>query len=314
MGKKQSVLEKARARMKRLQDGDKGNTNFLTLVTGKNVVRILPGKKEDDDWYVEAAYHYNLGPGTNKLTKLCPAFVNRKCPACAKAAKARKEAYKLKDQYEKGGEKNAKLKKAMDKAFRIASQYKAKTKFYMNVVPLALGKETQSGKEVKILGAGAQIMNGIFTFYTDTDEYGNVLDLKRGRDFLITKKVTGKKAWDIDYDVKLRDKDRCKAVHPNRLKDLHDLTELVGEYPDAEEILSAMEGREEASDESSDDDDRAQRKLTKGKKKRSRDEDSDEGEDQDDESDESSDDEDEESGYRPKKSKVRDKLRRRARD
>lgn len=309
---KQSVLDRAKARFKRMQDGD-GNKDFFQPATGKNVIRILPGKKDDDDWYVEASYHYNLGP--NKLTKLCPAFVDRKCPACAKAAKARKEAYKLKDQYEKGGEKSSKLKKAMDKAFRIASAFKAKTKFYMNVVPLVIGKETQSGKDVKILGAGAKIMNGIFTFYTDTDEYGNVLDLKKGRDFIIEKKVTGSKAWDVDYDVKLRDRDRCKPVHPNRMKNLHDLADLVGEYPDAEEILAAMEGRDEGSDESSDDDDdRAQRKLTKGKKRRHDDDDEEDQDDEDESSDEEDeDDDDEESGYRSKKSKVRDKLRRKAR-
>lgn len=326
--KQGTALDKAKARFKRMQDGDRGNKDFAQPVTGKNVFRILPGAKEDDDWYVEAAYHYNLGP--NKLTKLCPAFVGRKCPACTKSAAARKEAYKLKDQYEKGGEKSLKLKKAMDKAFRIASAFKAKNKFYMNVVPLALGKETQSGKEVKILGIGMQIMNGIFTFYTDTDEFGNVLDLKKGRDFIITKKITGKNAWDVDYDVKLRDKDRCKAVHPNRLKDLNDLTQFVKEYPDAAEILSAMEGRE---DESSDDDDdhRRRSKLTKKKKKgKSRDEEDEdsmdaadesseeEDESSDEESDETSDegdddDEEEERSRKKKKgSKLREKLRRKA--
>jgi hypothetical protein len=300
--KKQSPLERARERFRKLQDGDK-NSDYFNPATGKNVVRVLPGPKEDDDWYVEAAYHFKLGP--NQITCLCPAFVGRKCPACAKGAKLRKEAYRLKDKYEKGGEKSLKLKKAMDKAFRQAANYKARNRFYMNVVPLVMGKETMSGKEVKILAAGPQIMNGIFTFYTDTDEYGNVLDLKKGRDFIITKKVTGKKAWDIDYEVKLRDRDRCKPVHPNRMKDLNKLTDLVEEYPSFEEVLAIMEGRSEGSDESSDDEasSKARSKLTSKKRRNSDDEDDEDLEDEDDTTETDDEDEEDERPRKGKKSK-----------
>lgn len=276
-----SPLDRAKAKFKKMQKqkeeraaGGGGGQKYLQLADGKNIVRILPAKSELEDIITETAMHYNVGPA-KKVVK-CPAYIGKECPICARGEELKKEAWTLANKVKRSGGDSKKDPK-VTKAFERARAFAPRPRFFANAIPLQLGSEKFDGKLVQVFGMPQTIADAILSIVTDMEEFGNVLDLKKGRDFIIKKSGDG---LNTRYEVSLRDADRSNPVHSNRLKDLHDLAEEAGGFPTTKEVRAILEG--DSSDASDDDEDEEDDKPSSKRKKASRFKD-DEDEDEEDE-------------------------------
>lgn len=158
---KQQVLAKER-------DTSEGNGKYKLFIPleGDNKIRILPPIGDNDVFYVEFKTHFGIGP--NKKTVVCPKSfdVKAKCPACDIS----NELYKTKEEEDKV----------------LATAIRAKTRFRVNIINL---DKTEDG--VQIYEFGQNLMKDLLIFVVDPD-YGDITDLKTGRDITIKRVGKGK--------------------------------------------------------------------------------------------------------------------------
>jgi len=216
---------------------------FLQLREGTNVVRILPGKDDDTQFYAETKIHRITFPGSEdgltggKVRNVhCRQIHGDKCPIC--------ELY------------YGLWKTGIREDEDLARKIKGRARYYMNVV------DRESG-EVKILSIGIMIFQKLLNTILDED-YGDITDLNNGHDFKIVKIMEGQfPKYDQSQARPKPVEAGSKAEIAAWMDSLHDVHALVKveEYEDilnvADEIappsMKSREYNESAGKEGSDD-------------------------------------------------------------
>ena len=143
-----------------------GNKDFLSkfLITkeGTSIVRLLPAKNEDENFYAETAIHRLENDGQFKNYH-CPRVKGDKCPLC--------------DLY------YGLWKTDSEDNHNLARSIKARKRYYLNAV------ERETG-DVKILSIGMKLFGKILDCFFD-DDYGDITDLEKGFDFKVVKDTNG---------------------------------------------------------------------------------------------------------------------------
>ncbi|MMZ43617.1 hypothetical protein D1872_51790 [compost metagenome] len=275
-----------------------GGMSFISIKDGRNQVRILPGKKDDEgNFYREVLVHYSVGKTSNNRGTMvvCPKThdPNAKCPVCELSAQYKKMSKKKDDSYDKQARAIYQKKRfylnAIDRAddlddFELRDKEGSDTPVWYNV------KTDEEESPVKVLGAGAEIFKGILGLIVDP-EYGDViLDVEEGLDLIITK--TGSGQFNTSYDVKAARKETDLGFDDwqEHLNDLDSLTKAKT-YEELVALLSGETPKDEddTEDEEEDEEEEKPKSKSKSKSKSSKKAKDEEEEDEDTEEDEDED-------------------------
>lgn len=187
--------------------------NFIQLQEGSNVVRILPGKDEDTQFYAETKIHRIMNADSKIRNVHCRKIHGEKCTLC--------------DLYFglwKTGVKDDET---------LARQIKGRSRYYMNVVDRETGK-------VKILSIGIMIFQKLLNTILDED-YGDITDLKTGHDFKIIKVMEGQfPKYDQSQARPKPSEAGSKAEMAEWMDSLHDVHGLV-KLEEYEDVLAVSE-------------------------------------------------------------------------
>jgi hypothetical protein len=195
-----------------------GNSDFLKkffmMEEGTSVVRVLPGKDEEE-FYSETAIHR-----INDKNHHCPRVKGEDCPVC--------------DLYYRLWKVEGPMK---DEAQDLARQIKPRKRYYLNVVD-------RRDDSVKILSVGMKLFGKILDCFFDED-YGDITDLDSGWDFKIVKDTQGQ--WP-NYDKSSPKPKQTSAGTKKQvaewMDELHDIGGLikVAGYDDLKRMAVEMEG------------------------------------------------------------------------
>jgi hypothetical protein len=148
-------LAKVKARLEGLKTNSTKSTSLWKPEPGTNVVRIVPYSHNTENPFIELLFHY----GMNNKTYISPSSFGRPDPIVEFANK---------------------LKKTGDKEdWKKGRGLEPKMRTYVPV--LVRGKESEG---VKFWGMGKQVYQEILGLISDPD-YGDITDLKEGRDLTI---------------------------------------------------------------------------------------------------------------------------------
>ena len=239
-------IDKYKAKLAELSKPRKGgNHEYISLETGKNVVRLLPGHPNMSDFYAEVFYHKRQ-MGQKTVSVVCPNNGdedNGNCPICAQLEPMRRSKDKKKKE--------------------LYYSWRAKPRYFANAVDRA-----DEAPTIKVLAFGTTILKQVLELIVDPEEFGDVLDPREGCDIIIKK--TGQKL-DTEYTVTPRRQPSplCetakeiraligKGEEDTKLKDLNEIGS--SEALDEDAILALWEGQEV------DDDDDDEDEIPKGKK------------------------------------------------
>lgn len=160
---------------------------YFKLAVGDNKVRLVSFTHEGtESLYVQRRIHFIDKAGTYICTKTTAKI----CPVCEYVAGLRKAGF--------------------DDA---AQKLSGRTRFYFNV----LAKD-----QLSVLEVGSTVWNAIMAYFADED-YGNIADLKTGRDIKIVKSGSG---LDTEYQVLIAPKP-SPAKLPGEPVDLYYLQQEV---------------------------------------------------------------------------------------
>jgi hypothetical protein len=246
-------ISKLAERLAQLSKGNSGggsSMGFITINDGRNVVRLLP-KRDNDETSLfgeqEVFVHYGVGKSeTNKngTMVVCPTTYgdDKACPVCELAAELRKLSKKKDDSYDKQARQVQRKKRvyynAVSRAEDLNSyKYDEGQKKWFN-------KDGEEESPIKVLGTGVGVYRDILGIICDP-EYGDITDFEEGLDVIITKSGTG---FNTEYDVKTVRKESLAIPDdaPAELKSgwkeaLHDLSSLA-KVKTYSEIASIMDG------------------------------------------------------------------------
>lgn len=242
-------LSKLRAKMKKM-DENMGNsdTSWYKPKGERNIVRLLPSKNSDDDFYKEVLIHYNLnmiGLEDKQLNCLYTDPSNDSCPLC--------ETIDL-------------LNESSDsKDNDVAKRIKPTSRFYLNVCFNSKNDaDDDNFDEVMVWNCPQSVFRQMLDFITDPDyidDDGNsiILDPEEGYDFVVRVKGKGR---NTKYEVGVRPK--SSGVH---IKDweskLNDLSNF-GKTLSAKEMYKKIDGGgEDDSDEEDSEDEEKEQSKTK---------------------------------------------------
>ncbi len=191
--------------------GSGGNNDFLSkffmMDEGTSVVRVLPSKSDDREFYAETAIHR-----INDKNYHCPRVKDQKCPVCDTYYDLWKEINSI-------GKDTPQGRELAD----LARQIKARKRYYMNVVD-------RRDNSVKILSVGQKLFGKVLDCFFDED-FGDITDLKEGWDFKIVKDTQGQ--WP-NYDKSApkpkqssAGSDAENATFMDELHDIHGLVKIA---------------------------------------------------------------------------------------
>lgn len=198
-------LEKLRKKYEELKKKSSGDTDWMTLEDGDNLVRFL--SDDDGNFYHETGYHY-IKQGKEKVAVVCNRLnSNEACYICDVVD----ALYKSKDKSDKD----------------LAKDLSAKARIFFNVIDRTDGK-------VKVLGTGNQIFKELLKYFAD-DDWGDLTHPVTGRDVVINKSGSG---LDTEYSV-------IPKPNPSKLKEdveLKDLSEIAKPftYEEQEMVMNGM--------------------------------------------------------------------------
>lgn len=241
-----STLEELRRKHQELINSTKGGNSsgsanaldkYLKLEPGKNVIRILPGKKDKMEFYAESAIHRYDDPEGNSRSFHCRKVHNEHCPMC-------EFYFDLWKMHKDLGLEKGKKSKFGDMATKI----KGNQRYYMNVIDRRLQESGQN--PVKIFSTGkklfAKIMSDVLDQdYMDQDDPENslIIDLKNGNDYIVD---LGKSGEFNSYDgSKVRTKKSpagTNAEIASWMESATDLSTLIqmGDYDVGKQIVATL--------------------------------------------------------------------------
>lgn len=222
---------------KKTSGGD-GDNNFLKLESGKNYLRILPGKEEDTQFYSKVVKHNFQNEEGKWQSYICRKTENESCPLCDFYFDLWKE-HKALDLPKVDG------KQTKSKFGNLATQIKGKPRYYMNVVDRR-AQEAKVDNPVKIFVAAEKLFTDIIGAVVDPDFIDDgdntILSLESGNDVTVD---MGKNGDFNTFDLKVRPK-KCaagaKAEMARWMEQQHDLTNLtkIGDYDDGKKIVENL--------------------------------------------------------------------------
>jgi len=187
--------------------------SFIQLQEGNNVVRILPAKNEETQFFAETKIH-RVMLGDKKIRNVhCRKVHGEKCPLC--------ELY------------YGLWKTGVKEDEALARQIKGRSRYYMNVIDRETGK-------VKILSIGIMLFQKILNTILDED-YGDITDLTTGHDFKIIKIMEGQfPKYDQSQARPKPSEAGSKADMAEWMDSLHDVHGLV-KLEEYEDVLNVSE-------------------------------------------------------------------------
>jgi hypothetical protein len=153
-------------------------SDFMKLVEGRNVIRILPPKAGENSPFKIVRQHFIKMPGgANPVVFVCPRHHGgERCPACEESARYRATG----------------LKVDRDKAWELSP----KLRVFANVIDR---KDEAAGP--KLLGFGKTIFDELTALRSDEDAGGDYTNATEGFDVIIERTGTGKN--DTEYATRL---------------------------------------------------------------------------------------------------------------
>lgn len=149
---------------------------FYQIPWGTNSIRFLPWKDESQQFYAETSIH-RVPTSDGKVKNVhCRKIHNEACPLCDLYYDQWAIVNRIDDK------DNAESKKAK----ALATQIKARSRYYFNIVD----REAEKGEEVKILSVGIMLFKKIVGAIMDPD-FGDITDFETGHDFKIIKEKDG---------------------------------------------------------------------------------------------------------------------------
>lgn len=209
---------------------------FYQIKDGGNMVRILPWKDEQKQFYAETKIHRIPGPDDTVKNVHCRKIHSEQCPLC--------------DLY------YALWKTGRKEDEDLARIIKPRARYYMNVLD-------RDSNDIKILSVGVILFKKIIAAMLDED-FGDITDPEKGHDFKIVKEMDGQ--WPKYDQSAPRPKASTlgsKAEIASVMGSLHDIHELVKleDYEEVKQAAAALMGgpipkgkASKGSDDVSDDD------------------------------------------------------------
>ena len=217
-------LDALRAKHEQLNKPAEGGgdfiNNFYKIPEGSNLVRIMPWKDEESQFYAETKIH-RVPKSLDNLKEVrnvhCRKVHGEACPMCDLYF----GLWKTGKQEDEG----------------LARVIKPRARYYMNI----LDRETE---EVKILSIGVMLFNSIIGAILD-DDYGDITDVETGHDFKIVKMMEGE--WPKYDQSQPRPKETVlgtKKEIATAMDSLHEIHELVKleDYEEVKKMVSNLIG------------------------------------------------------------------------
>ena len=157
------ALRAKHAELSKTTQGGGGSSDYLQIKEGTTLVRILPGKDEETEFYAETKLHRIVGSDGMAKNYHCRKMHGEACPLC--------------DTY------FGLWKTDQDSDKDLARQIKPRARYYMNIL------DRDSG-EIKILSVGVILFKKIVAAMLDED-FGDITDPQDGYDFKIIKTMEG---------------------------------------------------------------------------------------------------------------------------
>ena len=302
------MREAFRRHKNRAKGGGGGKNDWDKLGDGKNLRFILPIPGERK-FYTEGYVHFRVGPNERALRCLDEDHVDpdkglptsgTKCPRCKRFLR---EQARINSEYERGDEDGrAEWSRAKDK-------YVPRHQFYSNV----LREDDDGDFEVKILAYGPQVWGQLMNYYLGDDtDVGDFTRVDGEGRWMNVKKESkgGRSRKNIEYKVYPVDGPDISDAWGSIKEQLHDLGAAPGQLLSKEEFVAIEKGVDVDKDDSdSDDEDDDADDDRSSRRRKSRDDEDDE--DQDDEDEEEDEDE---KPVKVKKSRLAEKMKKRAQD
>jgi hypothetical protein len=197
-----------------------GDYEFYEIKKGSQVIRVLPPKGDNEEFWKEVQLHFNVGGSGSAPVACLKQFGHKTCPVCDEIARLKKS------------------KSKEDQA--LSKKMRASNRVYVNIFE-------RDNKEkvdvVQIMNCGPTVLKCILDIICNP-EYGDVTDFNEGFDLTLTK--TGK-GIDTEYSV-LPKRNESKASEKLSEKELDEAlidydTLVVEKTP--EEIAAQLSGEDD---------------------------------------------------------------------
>jgi hypothetical protein len=225
--------------------GFKDGNDFASLKPGSNMVRILPGKENQLDFFVESSIHKIVGPDGKYSNYQCRKPHNESCPLCDLYF----DLWQSHKDLNLGKGSDGKQKKS--KYGNMATSIKAKPRYYLRAVIRDLvdtkDDNGNSVDPVKYVVASDELFNIIMAAVTNPDladdddqENTTMISLEKGNDFDI--KITKKGEFNsfAESSVKIK---KSKAGTPKQIAEWMDskldirTLAKIGDYDEGKKIV-----------------------------------------------------------------------------
>jgi hypothetical protein len=211
-------LDAIRNRLNNLKNSNNRTSNIWKPEPGEHQIRIVPYVHDVENPFIELYFHYNLG----KRSVLSPTTFGRPDPIVEFAEK---------------------LKQTGDKQdWLMGRKLEPKMRTFVPVIVRGAEKEG-----VKFWGFGKQLYQEILSFIADPD-YGDVTDLKAGRDIVVTVKSAEEAGKSYaETSIRIKPKETPATTDSDiieKIKQQPQITELYPEptYDDLQTMLKTWLG------------------------------------------------------------------------
>lgn len=220
-------LDAIRNRLSTLKNANNRTSHIWKPEPGEHQIRMVPYAHNKENPFLELYFHYNLG----KKSTLSPQSFGRPDPVVEFAEKLKQT-----------GDKNDWI---------MGRKLEPKMRTY---VPVIIRGQEKEG--VKFWGFGKILYEELMSFMADPD-YGDISDVKTGRDIVITVKSaeeTGKNF--AETTIRIKPKETVVTEDPiviDKIKDQPQITELFPEptYEELETMLKTWIGASDSAEKES---------------------------------------------------------------
>ena len=221
--------------------GDR-KSDFVTLNQGSNLIRILPGKEDALQFFVQVAMHKYQDQEGKWKTYQCRRTHNEKCPMCDLYF----DLWKMHKELNLGKDSSGKNNKS--KFGDLATKIRAKDRFFIKAVIRDL--QAKGEDAVKYIAMSSEPFNILMAALTDPEmvddsdpDNTTILSLDRGNDFDL--KITQKGEYPSFSESKAKVK-KSKAGTPQEILawmesplDLNSLVKL-SDYDEGKKVVETL--------------------------------------------------------------------------
>jgi hypothetical protein len=196
-------LDAIKSRLNSLKNTNNRTSNLWKPEPGEHQIRIVPYIHNRENPFLEMYFHYNLG----KRSILSPVSFGRPDPIVDFAEK---------------------LKQTGDKSDWIMGR-KLEPKMRIYVPVIIRGQENEG---VKFWGFGKQLYQELLGFFADPD-YGDLSDLKTGRDIVVTVKSPEETGRDYaETTIRIKPKETVVTEDQSVIEKIKEQSKITELYPE----------------------------------------------------------------------------------